>query len=177
MSRTDPPIILLRSSGPAPTPCTVGAGCSTLVDVTSPPESHDLPPCATDPDEDGDPWAHYDPRPFIAAQEWTFAKTAPEMPHWYVAPHQATDRDLFYEFSRWIYAIGEKRPFTFSARTYTYSYATVDEWEYWNTRFRGGQTLVNRRRADRPAWVSAEAEESGKRPWVHPKDRQPELPF
>jgi hypothetical protein len=126
---------------------------------------------------DSDRWADYDPRPFIAANTWTFAKLAPEMPHWYLAPDRATDPDEFRRMVAWIYATGVKRSFTFSARTYRYSYATVDEWEYWNTRFRGGQTLLNRRRADQPAWVSPEAEESGRRPWVHPKDRdQPEGP-
>jgi hypothetical protein len=69
----------------------------------------------------------------------------------------------------WVYATGEPRRFTWAGRTYTYRYAEVDEFTYWNTRG-GGGPMINRRPTDQPAWRSSEDEEIH-RTWDTAADR------
>jgi hypothetical protein len=92
--------------------------------------------------------ADYDPRPFIRANTWTFAKSVPSHPHEYLVGTRATDPDAFAELCAWINRTGTRAPFTFGGRTHTYAYATVDEWVYWVSRGAGRALLVNRRRAE-----------------------------
>jgi hypothetical protein len=114
----------------------------------------------------------FDPRPWIAAQTWVTAQLVPEAPHAYVHFRACTDQEGHRRMVAWLNATGERRPFTFGGRTYVYAYRTVDEWTYWVTWSRGG-SMVNRRRADRPAWRSPADEASGLLPWVHPSGREP----
>jgi hypothetical protein len=113
----------------------------------------------------------YDPRPYIAAQEWVTARTVPEAPHEYVHARRANDPEAHRRMIAFVNATGERRPFTFGGRTFTYAYVTVDEHVYWATWSRGG-SMVNRRRADLPAWRSPEDEASGALPWVPPSRRE-----
>ena len=69
----------------------------------------------------------YDPRPFIESEEWTFAKSMPDEPHFYVVSQRATDRRGWRDFAGWIRRNGEWAEY----REQRYRYATVDEWSYW----------------------------------------------
>jgi hypothetical protein len=93
----------------------------------------------------------YDPRQFIRANLWTYAKSVPEHPHEYLPAQRATDPDEFRRFCQWVNRAGEPGTFTFAGRTHTYRYSQVDERLYWVSRSPWGSSLlVNRRLASPP---------------------------
>jgi len=84
-----------------------------------------------------------DLRRFIAAHEWTFAKTMPGIPHWYTLRRKARSDADFAAFVQEIRFRGVVRPF--GRRTFTY--LDLDGWTYWTM----GEpveatTLINRAR-------------------------------
>lgn len=82
----------------------------------------------------------WDPRPYIAAHEWVFARTVPDRPHWYVTPSSTTDASAHERFIRLIQRRGEVE--RFEGRRYRY--LTIDAWRYWV----GPPGLINRKHAD-----------------------------
>ena len=75
----------------------------------------------------GDPPEDYDPRPYIAANEWTFASTMPENPHEYVLLRNSSDWREHLRFLRWIRR-GKVEVWRDRRR---YRYRVVDGWRYW----------------------------------------------
>ena len=63
---------------------------------------------------------------FIEKHEWTFAKSMPKTPHWYVIKEKC-DAQEFLEFSKYIRQFGESRRFW---RT-SYIYLDIDRYTYW----------------------------------------------
>lgn len=66
-------------------------------------------------------------RAFIAANQWKFAKTMPQTPHYYVVLQRATSQSDFLRFAARIRRTGYAHKFF---RT-TLKYLDVDEWCYW----------------------------------------------
>ena len=64
---------------------------------------------------------------FIANHEWTFAKTMPEIPHWYTLRRKATSSEDFSAFVQEIRFRGVVR--LFGRRPFTY--LDFDGWTYW----------------------------------------------
>lgn len=84
-----------------------------------------------------------DIRAFIASHEWTFAKTMPQIPHWYTLRRKARSSEQFSEFVQEIRLRGVQR--LFGRRTFTY--LDFEGWTYWTM----GEpvddtTLINRAR-------------------------------
>ncbi len=82
-------------------------------------------------------------RKFIDDQEWVFAKTMPQIPHWYTLKRKARSEDDFAAFVQEIRLRGVVRPF--GRRTFTYF--DFEGWTYWTM----GEpvadtTLINRAR-------------------------------
>jgi hypothetical protein len=82
-------------------------------------------------------------REFIADHEWTFAKTMPQIPHWYTLKRKAKSDEVFADFVQEIRLRGVVR--LFGRRTFTY--LDFDGWTYWTM----GEpveetTLINRAR-------------------------------
>jgi hypothetical protein len=86
----------------------------------------------------------YDPRPFIAAQEWRFAKTMPWHPHEYVMIHKATDAFEHVRFLVWIRLTGKIEVYKGSE----YPHVEIDGYRYWA--LRPEYTIINRRTAPTP---------------------------
>jgi hypothetical protein len=87
----------------------------------------------------------YDPRPYIASQTWTFARTVPQHPHEYLMMKRSSDPEEHRRFMDYLDATGE--PGEFWGRTWRY--VTVDEWTYWTS---GPAFFINRRRAEPPKY-------------------------
>ena len=83
----------------------------------------------------------YDPRPYIAAKRWQFAKTMPANPHAYVLLRRSTDRGEHMRFLEWLRVTGDREKFW----SKTYSYRTVDDYRYWA--LGPEDTIINRRLA------------------------------
>ena len=66
-------------------------------------------------------------RRFIEESEWVFAKTMPEIPHWYTLRRKARCSETFSTFVQEIRLRGIQRQF--GRRSFTY--LDVDEWCYW----------------------------------------------
>ena len=64
---------------------------------------------------------------FVATQEWIFAKTMADIPHFYCLKMKALDQDEFDWFVRYMDA--HSVPGEFFGKTYHYCY--LDEWKYW----------------------------------------------
>jgi hypothetical protein len=88
-----------------------------------------------------EPPADYDPVPFIEANNWTFAKTRPESPHFYVLLRNTSDWREHLRFLRWLRVYGEARKWR-DGRTYIYR--VVDGWNYWA--MGPSDTILNRSR-------------------------------
>lgn len=86
----------------------------------------------------------YDPRPYIAASEWTYARTMPQHPHEYVVLRKSVDWREHLRFLRWIRVWGERELYK---GTY-YLYRVVDEWRYWA--MGPNDTILNRRKEPTP---------------------------
>ena len=65
-------------------------------------------------------------REFIKRYDWTFAKTMPWCPHWYVV-RRNVDNDKFVGFVKLIRAEGEIRPWG----RYRHTYLDIDGYQYW----------------------------------------------
>lgn len=63
---------------------------------------------------------------FIAKHNWTFAKTMPQFPHWYVV-RKDCDEAEFVDLVVYIRAYGDVRPWGH----YMLTYLDVDEYKYW----------------------------------------------
>lgn len=86
-------------------------------------------------------------RKFIDRHEWTFAKTMPETPHWYVNAKklQPEDRQEFYWAVQYIRDQGV--PELFRKSYYTYLY--LDEYKYWSMGAPVQETFIlNRAKTD-----------------------------
>lgn len=87
--------------------------------------------------------AGYRGNPWPDAAEWTFAKTMPQIPHWYTLRRKAQSSEEFSTFVQEIRFRGVQRPL--GRRTFTYLH--FDGWTYWTM----GEpveetTLINRAR-------------------------------
>ncbi len=72
----------------------------------------------------------YDPRPYIAAQTWVYARTVPDNPHEYLLAERTTDPDGHALMIAWVAQTGA--PGTYANTRYRY--AQVDDWVYWVSR-------------------------------------------
>jgi hypothetical protein len=120
------------------------AGRRLLEAIDSPECDHDtavalLRDVLPDPPED------YDPRPFIAANTWTYAKTS-EHPHEYLLLRNSADWREHLRFLRWLRVFGEVERWLDGHR---YRYRLVDGWRYW-AMFSPNDTILNRRREPTP---------------------------
>ncbi len=90
------------------------------------------------------PARDYDPRPYIAANHWVFARTMPDNPHEYVVIHDSTDPYEHLMFLEWIRSVGDIEHY----RGRDYEYVTVDGYRYWAMGPSGPEhTIINRREA------------------------------
>ena len=64
---------------------------------------------------------------FIAGHEWTFAKTMPQIPHWYTLRRKAKSSEQFSAFVQEIRLRGVERQF--GRKSFTY--LDFDGWTYW----------------------------------------------
>jgi hypothetical protein len=83
----------------------------------------------------------FDPRPYIDSQEWVFARTMPENPHFYVHLSKTTDWRSHLVVLLWIRAHGEVERF----KGRDYRYQTVDGWRLWA--MGPNDSILNKRRA------------------------------
>ena len=67
-------------------------------------------------------------RAFIDSHEWHFAKTMPQIPHWYCLRKDKGDNEEFLWFARYIQE--HSTPGLFCGRTYYYFY--LDGYKYWS---------------------------------------------
>jgi hypothetical protein len=91
-----------------------------------------------------DPPEDYDPRPYIEANEWTYARTRPQNPHEYLLLHKSTDWREHLRFLRWIRVHGEVERWLDRR---DYPYRTVDGWRYWSLCLVNDEVIINRRKA------------------------------
>lgn len=85
-------------------------------------------------------------RRFIESQHWTFAKTVPETPHWYVMAHLTSDPDEFRWFMDLIASDGYDEEWSIpGVRPRTYRYLTIDGFDYWYVHSRVTKPSLNRR--------------------------------
>lgn len=86
-------------------------------------------------------------RAFIAAHPWTFAKTMPQWPHWYVVKAKHPMPDLFPTFASTIIARGYQavfRPYP-AHRGFRRWYLDLDGFHYWHMDpLTKDVTLINR---------------------------------
>jgi hypothetical protein len=82
----------------------------------------------------------YDPRPYIEANTWVFARTMPENPHEYVMLRASTDWREHLRFLRWLRVYGEVERWLDGRR---YRYRIVDGWRYW-AMWSPNDTILNR---------------------------------
>ena len=66
---------------------------------------------------------------FIKNSKWIFAKTMPEIPHYYIVRDSLSDDDkkLFDEFDKYIEINGYSKKFY----SKEYTYLDIDEYKYW----------------------------------------------
>jgi hypothetical protein len=82
-------------------------------------------------------------RTFIDAHEWTFAKTMPQIPHWYMLKRKARSEEDFAAFVQEIRFRGVARQF--GSKSFTY--LDLDGWTYWTMGAPIEETiLINRAR-------------------------------
>ncbi len=68
----------------------------------------------------------FDPLEFVRSSTWTFAKTMPHIPHWYVVRGRVPEED-FDAFDRLIKASGYRATW----RGYENTYLELGGWKYW----------------------------------------------
>jgi hypothetical protein len=64
---------------------------------------------------------------FLEGHSWTFAKTMPESPHWYIHKRDTYDINTFIEVVRFIQQDGLPSIYEGS----TYIYLVLDNYKYW----------------------------------------------
>lgn len=80
---------------------------------------------------------------FISQECWTFAKTMPQWPHWYLVRANCDD-DTFSKFVSFIYTNGHVR--AWHDREFTY--LDIDDYSYWTMGNPVDQTtIINRAKA------------------------------
>ena len=80
-------------------------------------------------------------RDIIAGSPWRFAKTMPQIPHWYTLRKQAPSDENFVAFVELIRSHG----YDDTHYSRTYRYLDVDGWQYWTMGTRTESTiLINR---------------------------------
>jgi hypothetical protein len=109
------------------------------------------------------------PREFINQYEWTFAKTMPWCPHWYVV-RRNVDNDKFVGFVKLIRAEGEIRPWG----RYRHTYLDIDGYQYWTMGAPIANTIIiNRSKLGEPQGmpvrIRAGGVRSNWRPYRDPK--------
>ncbi len=78
---------------------------------------------------------------FFESHTWTFAKTMPESPHWYIVRSNTIDFNTFIEVVRFIQQNG--LPSKFEGATYNYLH--LGEYKYWSMGSMPEETiLINR---------------------------------
>jgi len=65
---------------------------------------------------------------FLESHQWTFAKTMPESPHWYIHNKDANDNNVFIEVVKFIQQKG--LPSKFEGATYNYLH--LGKYKYWS---------------------------------------------
>jgi hypothetical protein len=81
---------------------------------------------------------------FLAAQEWTSARTMPQWPHEYVMARKSADTWMALRVIEFIRATGERR--RWHSEWFWYWAPEGSEYEYWA--MNPGETVINRRRLD-----------------------------
>jgi hypothetical protein len=87
------------------------------------------------------PPGDFNPVPYIEANDWTYAKTRPQTPHFYVLLRNTTDWREHLRFLTWIRKYGQSRRWR-DGRTYRTVW--VDEFHYWA--LGPNDTILNRAR-------------------------------
>ena len=78
---------------------------------------------------------------FLEGHEWTYAKTMPLTPHWYIVKGKSIDPDIFVEVVAFIQLNGVKEKF----EGVRYKYLSLGEYKYWTMGFSPGKiTIINR---------------------------------
>lgn len=78
---------------------------------------------------------------FLECEEWTFAKTMPTTPHWYIIKQKCSDPDKFVEAAEYLQANGV--PHRFFKKVYLYSF--FGKYKYWTNGYPIDQTdVINR---------------------------------
>ena len=101
----------------------------------------------------------FDPRPYIEAATWRFAKSEPVHRHWYVVAAESPDLDAHFAFRRLIAKRGRREHFAgYGDRDPevgpgVWKYLRVDEFDYWCS---GPKGSILNRRAARPEPTPAE---------------------
>ena len=82
---------------------------------------------------------------WIEGETWTFAKTVPDHPHWYVVSARANDRERWRAFTALIRRDGTWQSWNIPDTPHwiRYQYLRIGEYEYWT----GPPNIVNRREA------------------------------
>lgn len=82
----------------------------------------------------------------LEAAEWKFAKSMPEVPHYYTMIHQWEDRRLFKQIAASIHLRGEMMRW---GRLPAKPYLDLGEWRYWHMDRESIKTvLINRERIE-----------------------------
>lgn len=78
-------------------------------------------------------------------REWTFAKTMPTTPHWYIKRSSFSDENIFEDLVRFIQRNGVPKKFF----KVTYKYIFLGEWKYWTMGYSPEETtIINRAKDD-----------------------------
>lgn len=94
----------------------------------------------------------FDARQWVADQEWRFAVTVPDHPHFYVVPARTGQPDEgFRAMARWVRRHGYDADY----EGRRYRYADLDGWTYWVSRTT--ITMVNRRHREPGPWEQPQA--------------------
>ena len=64
---------------------------------------------------------------FLKGHKWTYAKTMPEFPHWYLLKKDAIDKFKFIDVARYIQQNGIPSEF----KNITYVYLNFESYKYW----------------------------------------------
>lgn len=94
----------------------------------------------------GPPDEVFDPRPYIEAQPWRFAKTVVGYPHEYLTYKASTDAAAHSRFIDLIRRTGEYRLWRVGGYQRKYRYLDIDGLVYWE----GPPTIINRKHPDAP---------------------------
>lgn len=78
---------------------------------------------------------------FLECHEWTFAKTMPANPHWYIVKEKSIDSAIFVKVVDLIQREGVIEKFS----GVRYRYLILGEFKYWTLGFSPGKTtIINR---------------------------------